>query len=165
MFYEGGERIESIKAYLLGIFCASIFCAIITKLVGNKGTMGVVVKLIAGIFLAVTVIRPLAAIDFSGALDWTLDYSRLGAEAAAEGESQMRNALSEGIKTRTEAYILNKAKSLNVDVRVEVTLSEDKIPVPYEVRLTGKVSPYAKSRLQAIIAQDLGIDKERQIWT
>lgn len=165
MFYEGGERIESIKDYLLAIFAAAILCAIMTRLMGDKGTHGAIAKLIAGLFLAFTVIHPVASLDLSGFSDWTGDFSDAGAEAAAAGESQMKKAIASGIKSRSEAYILGKAKALNVELKVEVTLSDDDIPVPCDISLSGKVSPYAKARLQAIITEDLGIEKERQTWT
>ena len=67
--------------------------------------------------------------------------------------------MTEIIKQRTQAYILDKAQALNTVLEVEVTLSDDDIPVPLKVRLKGKISPYAKGRLQATIAEDLGIEK------
>ena len=39
------------------------------------------------------------------------------------------------------------------------------IPIPIKVRLSGKASPYAKGQLQQIITEELGIEKENQIWT
>lgn len=134
-------------------------------MVGSKGTLGAIVKLIAGAFLALSVIKPMTRLDLSHEFDWMQDYASVGSEAVSTGQSQMRNALAAGIKSRSEAYIINKAKSLNVELKVEVTLSDDEIPIPSEIRLTGKVSPYAKTRLQTIITEDLGIEKERQIWT
>ena len=92
-------------------------------------------------------------------------YNDLVTDAVAEGEQQTKTALARLIKQRTCAYILDKAQALNVALEVEVTLSDDDIPVPEAVRLKGKVSPYAKGRLQTIIAEDLGIEKERQTWT
>jgi hypothetical protein len=46
-----------------------------------------------------------------------------------------------------------------------VTLSDELPPVPVEVRLSGDISPYIKTRLQSILEDDLGISKENQIWT
>lgn len=165
MLYDGGGGIEGIKSYLLGVFAAAIICAIVTRLMGDKGTHGAIAKLIAGLFLAFTVIHPVASVDLSGLTDWADGYSDDASEAVAAGESQMKSALAAGIKSRTEAYILDKAAALNVELKVEVTLSDDDIPVPTDISLFGKVSPYAKARLQAIISEDLGIEKERQTWT
>ena len=68
------------------------------------------------------------------------------------------------IKGETEAYILDKAASLGVELEVDVLL-EDMYPMaPKTVRLSGSVSPYVRNRLQNIIAEELGISKENQIW-
>lgn len=122
-------------------------------------------KLIAGLFLTFTVISPVANISFESISDFASGYSYAGAQAAAAGESLTKETIAASIKARTEAYILDKATTFDVELKVEVTLSDEDIPYPQDVRLSGKVSPYAKAQLQAIIAEDLGIEKERQIWT
>lgn len=140
-------------------------CGIVIRLVGDKGTNATLTKLIAGLFLVFTMIQPLVSLDFSGLTDWTDQYSADASAAVAAGGQITRKALSELIKQRTETYILDKAQALNMVLEVEVTLSDDDIPIPVKVRLNGKASPYAKGRLQAIITEDLGIEKENQIWT
>lgn len=165
VFYEGGGRIEQIRNYLLGILAAAMICAIVTAIMGEKGPNVTLTKLIAGIFLAFTLIKPVVSMDLSGIIHWTDGYGDIAAKAVAAGESQTRKALGELIKQRTGAYILDKAQALNTALEVEVTLSDDDIPVPVAVRIKGKVSPYAKGRLQSIITEDLGIEKENQTWT
>lgn len=155
---------EGIKEYLLSIFCAAIICAIVMRLMGEKGTHAVITKLIAGLFLSFTVIYPVAKIDLKDVSDWTSSYSSAASQAAAAGEALTKETIAAGIKLRTEAYILDKATALNTSLKVEVTLSEDDIPCPKAVRLSGNVSPYAKAQLQTIITQDLGIAKENQTW-
>lgn len=156
---------EGIKEYLLSVFCAAIICAIVMRLMGEKGTHAVITKLIAGLFLAFTVVYPMAKIDLRDFSDWTASYSDAASQAAAAGERATKESIAASIKLRTEAYILDKATALNTSLKVEVTLSEDDIPCPKAVRLHGSVSPYAKAQLQTIIAQDLGIAKEYQTWT
>lgn len=155
---------ETVRTYLLGVIAAAIVCGIVTRILGDKGTQGAMAKLIAGLFLAFTVIRPVADLSIGSVADLTDQYSAAGADAAAEGERMTREALALSIKSQTEAYILDKAEALNVTLTVEVTLSEEDIPTPASVCLTGKVSPYAKQRLQTVIADDIGIDKEHQTW-
>lgn len=155
---------ESMKTYLLGVVAAAIICGIITRFIGEKGTQGSMVKLLAGLFLTFTVIRPVANISLDSLTDFTEVYADAGERAAAAGESLTKEALAASIKAQTEAYILDKAAALQVDLEVEVTLSIGDIPTPHTVRLSGKVSPYAKAQLQAIITEDLGIDKEHQTW-
>lgn len=156
---------EDFKAYLLAIVGAAVICGIVTRLVGDKGTQGAMVKLIAGLFLTFTVIRPIADIRLDGLADFADLYSDAGAQAAAAGERMTKDALRASIKSRSEAYILDKAADLGLELRVDVTVSDDQIPFPTAVCLSGKTSPYAKAHLQAVITQELGIDKEHQVWT
>ena len=132
---------------------------------GDKGTQGAVAKLLTGIFLALTVISPLAKVELNRLADIVLDHRQSGLAAAAAGEEMTRQALAESIKSRSEAYILDKAAALEVSLTVEVEVTDEDIPVPCQIRLSGQVSPYAKNRLSGIITEDLGIEKERQIWT
>ena len=59
---------------------------------------------------------------------------------------------------------MEKSSGLNLDLVVEVELSDDEIPVPVAVSLTGNVSPYNKLILSNTISNDLNIPKEKQIW-
>ena len=165
LLYEGGGGIEQIRSYLLGLLAAAIICAIVTAIMGEKGPNATLTKLITGLFLAFTLIKPVVSVDLSGLINWTNRYDDIASDAVAAGESQNRKALSELIKQRTRSYILDKAQALNTALEVEVTLSDDEIPIPVKVRLAGKVSPYAKGRLQAMLEEELGIEKENQIWT
>ena len=165
MFYEGCDGIEQIRIDLFGILAAALICAIVTAIMGEKGANAALTKLITGLFLAFTLIKPAISFDFIEFTHLPHGYNDLVTDAVAEGEQQTKTALARLIKQRTCAYILDKAQALNVALEVEVTLSDDDIPVPEAVRLKGKVSPYAKGRLQTIIAEDLGIEKERQTWT
>lgn len=150
---------------MIGIFAAAIVCALVKRLAGEKGIHGAVIKLICGLFLLFTVIAPAANISIDQISDFASDYSHAGHQAAVEGERLTKEAIAAVIKSQTEAYILDKATALDVELKVEVTLSDEDLPCPRAVRLTGKVSPYAKARLETFIAQDLGIEKEHQIWT
>lgn len=68
------------------------------------------------------------------------------------------------IKSRVEAYILDKAESYGAKLKVEVMLSEDQVPVPMSVRITGSISPYGKKMVTQLIREDLGIASEEQVW-
>lgn len=127
--------------------------------------MGVLTKLIAGLVMTVTLVRPLVTVRLTDLTQWSHEFDSDAARAVALGQTQTRKALVEFIIQRTQAYILDKAQALNTALEVEVTLSDDEIPIPVKVCLSGKVSPYAKGRLQQIISEELGIERENQIWT
>lgn len=156
---------DGLRQYILSVTGAAILCSIVQRLLGSKGTAASIGKMLTGLFLAFTVISPFTRLDLAELADITTGLEADAADAVAAGEAYTRKALAQSIIAQTQTYILDKAKSLHIDVAVEVTVSEDAIPVPTQVRLKGNVSPYAKQRLQTIIADDLGIPKEDQIWT
>lgn len=156
---------EGIKAYILSVAAAAILCAVVRRLLEKKGTAGSVGKLLTGIFMAVTVLSPLTGLTVGPVEDIMNDY-RVAAEAAvAIGEKSTNEALRDSISQRLEAYIIEKALNLGADVVVEIKLSQDLYPTPIGIKITGQIAPYAKSRLQRIIQEDLGIGEEDQIWT
>ena len=156
---------DSIRDYLLAIVAAAIICGIVTKLLGEKGTQGALAKMICGLFLTFTLIRPIVNLQIGSITDMADWYSGEADKAVSAGTSMTKNALRESIKTRAEAYILDKAEQMRAELTVQIELSEDDIPVPKSIILTGSVSPYTKNRLQTIITEDLGIDKDYQKWT
>ena len=153
---------EAIRQYIISVTAAAIFCGILTSIAGGKNIKQVW-KLIVGIFLALTAIRPLADIDLSAVPAVAQIYSLQAQEAVQAGETLLLSQTHAIIKSRVEAYILDKAGSMGVKLTAEVSLDESGLPV--SVRLSGAVSPGAKQRLQSIIATDLGIPKEAQTWS
>lgn len=155
----------AICEYLLSVTGAAMVSAVVLRLLEGKGSAAALGKMLTGIFLALTVIGPITQVRLSDVAQLLPDISVDAQAAVAEGEAAAKNALAESISTQLEAYILDKAAQLGVTLTVEVELSEDAIPVPVRIRLQGNISPYAKTRLQSIIRDDLGLDKEKQIWT
>ena len=152
------------RGYLISIVAAALVCGIVQKLLGDKGNVGLMGKLLSGVFLVLTLITPLRTFRIQDPLSITQIYTQDAQRITADGVDQAREAMADGIKKRTEAYILDKAAGMDVVLSVEVILDESQIPVPESVRLTGAVSPYAKQRLITIMEEDLGIDKEHQVW-
>lgn len=155
----------AISQYIRSITGAALISAVVLRLLDGKGSAAAIGKMLVGIFMALIVIGPIAQVELTDIWDWVPDVAADAGQAASDGASAAKKALSEGISSRVEAYILDKAAQMDVVLTVQVELSDDTIPVPKSIRLQGNVSPYAKSRLQSIIYEDLGIDKENQIWT
>ena len=156
---------DDIRKYLLSIIASAIICAAVIRICGQKGMISAMIKLLAGIFMSITVISPLLKLqignftEYLGALEMETDRYVDEAEDAAAIE---RSAI---ITEKLESYILDKATSLGVSIDVEVELSDSDIQTPNKVLITGEVSPYNKQRLQQIIENDLGIPEENQLWT
>ena len=153
-----------IREYLLSVTAAALLCGILRSLAGEKGSTGGLLKLISGIFLALTVVRPLAGIQIR---EFTLlaDEVLQEADAAAqEGADYAQRAMARHISQKTEAYILDKARLYGVQITAEVAVSDDQTPIPVGCTIRGNISPYAKQQLTQWIAEELGIGKEDQQW-
>lgn len=156
---------ESIKEYLLSITAAAIICSIIVGLIEKKGANSTIIRMLCGLFLAVTVVSPWVNIQLNDLSGYWEGLGLAAENAIDEGVVMANKATADIIKTKSEAYILDKASLWELSIEVEVTVSDSDPPSPYQVRIRGTVSPYAKTRLQEVIAKDLGIPEDRQIWT
>lgn len=131
---------------------------------GKSGT-GVLIRMVSSLFIAIVMIKPFGHFKLSYLNDFLESYEASSQEAASAGAHMADEARREIIKAETEAYILDKACAYNLQLDVHVTLSDDDCPVPETVYLSGAASPYARTRMQIMIADELGIPKERQLWT
>ena len=156
---------DGIRGYLVGVAAAAILCGIVNSLIGTKGTVGVAIKLLTGLLMLLAVVRPWTSISLDGFFRLTEEIGSDGADFVASGELLAQDAYKDSIIQQTEAYILEEAKTLGCELIVEVILSDEEIPVPYRVRLTGEVSPYAKGKISTMLTDTLGIQREEQIWT
>ena len=155
---------DGIRAYILSVVSAAVLCSVLICLVEKKGAMGSLIRLIAGIFLAFTMIRPVVEVKMNDLTLYTQEIISEGEAVTVLGKNAYRESVGTIIKQETEAYILDKARLLNADITVDVTLDDRTPPVPCGVTVTGKVSSNTKTQLQKIVESDLGIQKEYQIW-
>lgn len=156
---------DSIGQYILSIGIAALLASVLTGLTDVKSSTGVLTRMVCGLFLAVTAIEPILDLDFSYLTGFADVYMESAQAASAFGSDLADEARREIIKAKAEAYILDKAGLYDLQLEVEVTLDEGDIPTPESVRLSGSASPYARGRLQELISDELGIPKERQLWT
>ena len=149
------------RAYILSVIAAALVTAVLGTLAGS-GPMGKLFKLLAGIFMALTVVSPLLQVEVPDPEAWFASYTHAGQAAAAQGAEMAEEAQQAFIKTQVETYILDKAALYGAELAVEAALDGEGIPVG--VTLTGEISPYAKERLVQIIREDLGLGEEAQQW-
>ena len=156
--------IEGLRDYVIHITATALICSVILHFARGSGSVRMLIKLLCGIVLAYSIIQPMKELDVSKLEGLTFQFREEADRAVYWGENESRTAWVESISQGTEAYILEKAKAMNIDLAVEVVLSEDEIPIPVAVSLAGNVAPYAKSLLSEVISKDLNIPKENQTW-
>ena len=149
------------RDYVLSVCAAAMIAGILTTLAGS-GTAGKLLKMLSGLFLAVTVISPLVRLELPDPSAWMTDFTRKGRETAAEGERMGREYSEAIISAELEAYILDKAAMLDGDLDVAVALDDD--GMPERVTLTGSVSPQAREKLSRCLEEELGMGEEAQVW-
>lgn len=154
---------EELGGYAISIVTAAMLCGILLGFV-PKGSAGELIKLLCGLFMTLTVLSPFVKLDFGDFLE-DFNFSLEGKWAAQEGAAMARESAADIIKAETEAYILDKAAEVNASVCVEVSLSEDPVPMPVGVTLWGEVSPYVRQRLENVLTRELGIAKEELRWS
>lgn len=152
------------KQYILSLTAAGVICAIIRQLCGEKGFSGRMIRVLCGFFMAITLLSPLRSFSTGSLFAEFSGYEAAGETAAANGKEMADQAVREIIIRQTQAYILDEAEKLGLDLNVEVTVCDSDPPIPTRVILTGAVSPYKKTILSRMLSQSLGIAQEDQLW-
>lgn len=155
---------HEIHKYLLTIIAAAIVCSIANHLVGDKKISGRITKVISGILIIITVVSPLQDFRIGDLGNYLNDHRRLASDTAQGGVKMAKAAVADIIKEKTEAYILDEADKMDLDISVEVKLSDTDPPTPDQIIIIGTVSPYKKTLLSQYISVNLDIPREKQQW-
>lgn len=150
--------------YLIRITAAAILASVLRKL-APQGAAGRGTRLGAGLLVILVALQPLGEQNLYEAARKIVEGS-YQAGFTEDALQESTNALMEGlIKENTEAYILDKAQDMGVNIQVEVeTVVQNGCPIPWRATLKGSVSPTQKETLTAILQDELGIPEERQGW-
>lgn len=155
---------EEIRRYILSVCIAAMICGILKSLSEKSGASFHIIQVVCGVFLTVTAIRPLIGFQINDISQIVLPHS-LDAEMIIDlAQQETDEAIGEIIIQKSEAYILDKAASMDVQIELQIQLSNGTTGVPCAAVITGNVSPYTKLRLMEIMEADLGISREAQIW-
>ncbi len=152
------------KSWLMGFFASALLSAIALALTpGGKKP----VALAGGLIMLLAAVKPLARISYQDIATQLAKY-QIKADSLRTGiEVSSSEIISLIIQEQTEAYILDKAGELGLDIQVRVTVGSgsDGWPYPSAVAITGQFSENHRQMLSDIIAQDLAIDRDRQEWS
>ena len=153
-----------IRQYLMSLITAAIIVGIITSITKSNKSGTSVIRLISGIFLSLVMLSPILKIEILDFVDFHNDLSMDASKAVHDGENMFQNEMQIIIKENLEAYILDKASALQLDVDVDVFLTDDMPPAPDSIMISGNISPYNKQVFQAFLEDQIGLSKEQQIW-
>ena len=155
---------ENLQEYILRICAVGIICSIALTLLGDKGTVSAVVKLVTGLVLTLTVAAPLTQFRIGQISDYLDGLQFQASEFSQIGQTIAREEMAAVIKSKVEEYIRDEAAALGADLEVSATVSLNDDFQISSITLQGAVSPLHRQKLQQIMAQDLGVSKEHQIW-
>ena len=148
----------------MSIVAAAMVCAIARIFLNGKSATGRIAYLLSGILMAFTVISPLGNITFQGIAAYWDGLSEDAQKYVSDGTAMAENQKADIIKSQSEAYILDKADRMGLQISVEVELDGHNGNIPCAVVISGTVSPYAREQLGAFVEDTLGIAKENQKW-
>jgi len=151
----------TLREWLFSVITVSGMLAVAQTLV-PEGTVRKIASFTGGLILMVTLLQPLPGMA-PERFELRLEHYRQEIESRQrELEGRGAGELTELIKSRTAAYIMDKADALGLRVQVRILMETgaDGIPVPVAAELTGEYS----EALSAYLERDLGIPAERQVW-
>ena len=152
------------KQYIISIIAAAIIGAVVKSMLPEKGSVGRIAGLLCRILTVVTILAPLSDIQFSRIPNYLENISGDAGVYVEEGKLAAEKQTADIIKDQMEAYILDKANRMDLEISVEVELDDDNGNIPCSVVVVGSCSPYAKEVLGTYIEDNLGISKENQKW-
>ena len=114
--------------------------------------------------LLAAVLRPLVEVEALSPGDLLEDYQAQAAVQTQELEEGRNTALKSIIEQEFAAYIVDKAAQLGAECQVEVLCAPEGegVFLPWQVTVTGNLSPGQQEQLTAQIQEDLGVPPERQ---
>ena len=151
-----------LRAWVLGMTGAALFCAIATALT-PRGAVKELVKVVCGVVMAAALAAPLFSLPLP---DYALSIARWrseGAAIAAEGESLGGEMSRPVLEAEYGADRLDKAAALGAAVNgasVSVRWTTEGVWVPVAAEVCGLYS----APLAAAIEAELGIAREEIRW-
>ena len=158
---------DLIGSWVMGLASAAFINAIAMSL-APKGKSRAIVGLTCGLVTLVALIAPILEFDYEvhalhiagPEITWDEWVDEMSIE-----QERLTNLI---IRERSEAYILDKANSLDIaylTVRVDTVTSSYGVIYPYEVWLTGAYTEEQQEKLGDFLTGIFGIPAQRQYWS
>ena len=154
---------DHLRQYIVSVIAAAVIAAMLNKLF-SESHIHRLIKTVSGLVLSVVLLSPLGNLSISSYTSYFDAVDNDAKEAVAYGEDIYRDNLRAIISERCETYILDKADQLGAVISVSIRCDSADIPIPVYAEISGSVSPYIRKTLQNMIADDIGIPEENQLW-
>ena len=152
-----------IRSWILSLTGTALICAAALRLT-PESRVKPVVRLLCGVCMAAALFSPLAGDAVLADYPLELSRYRSAGQALTDGAAALRQELDRDIiERRMEAYILDKAQVLGLELRgadVSLRWSTEGVWLPASAELTG---PYSEA-LARILESELGVPREKQHW-
>lgn len=155
---------RDLAEYIISVSAAALVCGILNSMI-PKGTAKEVLKLVSGLFLVFCVISPVSNLRLPELADIGETIREEAATAVEDGEEMATESVRDSISQQLEAYILDKASSMGLDIEVEVFLKQDDSFLPESVTIRGSAAQQQKKELLEELTDALGITQEDITWT
>ena len=150
---------DAIRRYVITLTAAAMLCALVKAITAGRKGQEKILSLVCGIFLLATALGPLGLLRLPDLSDPTAQVQAEADRMASQAEDETTRQMAAIIAEEAASYILDKADALGLQVELDAEL------LPCGVRLQGAASPSARSQLSGQIETELGIPKERQVWS
>lgn len=149
----------------MSVLTVSLFCAV-AQAVMPKGAVSRVGKLVCGLSLLCAVLYPAAKLNPELGEAWLRDWRQEVKVNQQELEEQVKTHARQVIEDRYAAYIVDKAAENGAvcTARVTCRTEEGGLYVPDRAEVTGALSQTEVGRLRKLVAHDLCIPAERQVY-
>ena len=155
---------DSIKQYVITITAAAILCMLVNAIFPAKNAYGGILKLFCGVVFTIILVSPVNNFCFA---DYNWFWESIFTEAniaTEEGVAAFNGLLSDSIKDKTTAYILDKANEYDMDLNIQVELENSSPPVPENIIISGNSTPHQREQFRLELSNELGLPKERILW-
>lgn len=149
------------RTWLTAVAAVTLLLSMAEMLV-PQGSLREIASFTGGLILLAVLMQPLGKID-PAKIDLNIShYQEAVEQRQTELEASQKEELASLIESEMETYISDKAKSMSLTLRVQVTAEPDSsgVPVPVRAELTGPRSEELSRWLDA----ELGLPAERQVW-
>lgn len=154
------------KNWIIGMFAASFLTALAQGLI-PKGSARRAAAFAGGLVMILAALSPLVKVSSQDIASAISKY-RFKAEAMRTGiDIGSTDVMEAIIQEQTEAYILDKAEELGLELTVSVrtTRADDGWPYPSFVELTGSFTEGGREKLSKIIETELALGPDSQEWS